>query len=107
MRHGPMRQADIEQSGQINIAAPAGPDLVTGRARYTMDVAVDGLLHMKILRSPHAFARIARIDAGAALTVSGVVAVLTYEDAPQRYFSDRPGVMTPLSAGPISWGSPL
>jgi putative selenate reductase molybdopterin-binding subunit len=70
-----------------NIAAPAGPDLVTGRARYTMDVAVDGLLHMKILRSPHASARIARIDAGAALAVSGVVAVLTYEDAPQRYFS--------------------
>ena len=43
-----------------NLAAPAGPAIVTGRARYTMDVAIDGLLHMKILRSPHPSARIAR-----------------------------------------------
>jgi putative selenate reductase molybdopterin-binding subunit len=70
-----------------NLPAPAGPAIVTGRARYTMDVAIDGLLHMKILRSPHPSARIARIDAGAALAAPGVVAVLTHEDAPQRYFS--------------------
>ena len=70
-----------------NLAAPAGPAIVTGRARYTMDVAIDGLLHMKILRSPHPSARIARIDASAALAAPGVVAVLTHEDSPPRHFS--------------------
>ncbi len=70
-----------------NLAAPAGAGIVTGRVCYTMDVAVDGLLHMKILRSPHASARIAAIDASAALAAPGVVAVLTHRDAPQKLFS--------------------
>ncbi|MCC3265964.1 molybdopterin cofactor-binding domain-containing protein [Arthrobacter gengyunqii] len=73
-----------------NVPAPAGPDIVTGRARYTMDVpAADlpGLLHLKILRSPHASARIVSIDASAALAVPGVEAVLTHEDAPKQLFS--------------------
>ena len=74
-----------------NVPAPAGPAIVTGRARYTMDVAPEGelagLLHMKIARSPHASARILAIDASAALKVPGVVAVLTHEDAPARLFS--------------------
>ncbi len=42
---------------------------------------------MKIARSPHASARISRIDTSAALEVAGVVAVLTHEDAPARLFS--------------------
>jgi CO/xanthine dehydrogenase Mo-binding subunit/aerobic-type carbon monoxide dehydrogenase small subunit (CoxS/CutS family) len=77
-------------SGQAcgrNLAAPAARAIVTGRARYTMDVAVEGLLHMKLLRSPHAHARIVAIDTRAALALPGVVAVLTHEDAPQRCFS--------------------
>ncbi|HEY9214678.1 MAG TPA: molybdopterin cofactor-binding domain-containing protein, partial [Ancylobacter sp.] len=73
------------------LPAPAGPGLVTGAARFTMDVApqgdLAGLLHMKILRSPHAHARVTRIDAAAALALPGVVAVLTHEDAPQNLFS--------------------
>ncbi|HEV7309682.1 molybdopterin-dependent oxidoreductase [Ensifer sp.] len=74
-----------------NLPAPAGPFVVTGRARYTMDVAsvgdLAGLTHMKILRSPHPSARILSIDTRAALALPGVVAVLTHEDAPDRYFS--------------------
>ncbi|MCC3300651.1 molybdopterin-dependent oxidoreductase [Arthrobacter sp. zg-Y895] len=73
-----------------NVAAPAGPDIVTGRARYTLDVPakdLPGLLHLKILRSPHAHARILSIDASAALAVPGVEAVLTHEDAPDQLFS--------------------
>ncbi|MCC9204232.1 molybdopterin-dependent oxidoreductase [Arthrobacter sp. zg-Y769] len=73
-----------------NVAAPAGPDIVTGRARYTLDVPAEelpGLLHLKILRSPHAHARILSIDASAALAVPGVEAVLTHEDAPDQLFS--------------------
>ncbi|MFK0159517.1 molybdopterin-dependent oxidoreductase [Streptomyces sp. NPDC090493] len=70
-----------------NLPAPAGPQVVTGTARYTFDVDVPGLLHMKLLRSPHAHARIASIDTSAALRVPGVHAVLTHHDAPERQYS--------------------
>lgn len=74
-----------------NLPAPAGLGVVTGRVRYTMDVAPEGelagLTHMKILRSPHPSARILSIDARAALDLPGVIAVLTHEDAPERNFS--------------------
>ena len=70
-----------------DLGAPAGPDIVTGRARYTFDVDVPGLLHMKIARSPHPHARVVGIDASAALAVPGVVAVFTHEDAPATLFS--------------------
>jgi len=70
-----------------SVGAPAGPEVVTGRARYTLDVAMDGLLHLKILRSPHAHARIRAIRREDALAVPGVRAVLTHEDAPPRLFS--------------------
>ncbi len=48
-----------------SLPAPAGPQVVTGKARYTFDVAVDGLLHIKMLRSPHPHARIVSIDKSA------------------------------------------
>ncbi|WP_137043031.1 molybdopterin cofactor-binding domain-containing protein [Pseudolabrys sp. FHR47] len=70
-----------------NVPAPAGPDVVTGKARFTLDVAIDGLHHIKLLRSPHAHARIRGFDKSAALAVPGVVAVLTHEDAPATLFS--------------------
>jgi CO/xanthine dehydrogenase Mo-binding subunit/aerobic-type carbon monoxide dehydrogenase small subunit (CoxS/CutS family) len=70
-----------------NTPAPAGPDVVTGRARFTLDVAPEGLLHMKLARSPHPHARIKSIDKSAALAVPGVHAVFTHEDAPQTLFS--------------------
>jgi CO/xanthine dehydrogenase Mo-binding subunit/aerobic-type carbon monoxide dehydrogenase small subunit (CoxS/CutS family) len=67
--------------------APAGPDVVQGRARYTLDLAIPGTLFMKILRSPHAHADILDIDVTAALAMPGVHAVLTYKDAPTHRFS--------------------
>ncbi len=67
--------------------APDASAVVTGAARYTLDTAVPGLLHMKLLRSPHAHARIRAIDRRAALAVPGVVAVFTHEDAPTRLFT--------------------
>ncbi|MFD8688258.1 molybdopterin-dependent oxidoreductase [Streptomyces sp. NPDC059651] len=70
-----------------NLPAPAGPQVVTGTARYTFDLDVPGLLHMKLLRSPHAHARITAIDTTAALRVPGVHAVFTHYDAPERHFS--------------------
>jgi putative selenate reductase molybdopterin-binding subunit len=70
-----------------SLPAPAGPEVVRGTARYTFDTAMEGLLHIKLLRSPHPHARIISIDRTAALAVPGVHAVLTFEDAPAKLFS--------------------
>jgi putative selenate reductase molybdopterin-binding subunit len=69
------------------VGAPAGPSVVTGAARYTFDVDVPGLLHLKVLRSPHAHARIRSIDTAAALAVPGVRLVLTHQDVPSTLYS--------------------
>ena len=53
---------------------------VTGRLKYLEDLQLTGLLHGKILRSPHAHATIRHIDARQAEKLSGVVAVLTRDD---------------------------
>jgi CO/xanthine dehydrogenase Mo-binding subunit len=60
-----------------------GPDKVTGRARYSADAPVTGFLHGKVLRSPHAHARIRSIDASKALALDGVRAVVTAADLPE------------------------
>jgi putative selenate reductase molybdopterin-binding subunit len=70
-----------------SLPAPAGPDLVRGAVRYTFDTAIDGLLHIKLKRSPHPHAKIISIDKTAALKIPGVLEVLTFEDAPDRLFS--------------------
>jgi len=59
-----------------------GWDKVTGRARYANDIALPGMLHGKILRSPHAHARIKSIDYSRALQLPGVQAVVTADDMP-------------------------
>jgi putative selenate reductase molybdopterin-binding subunit len=70
-----------------SLPAPAGPLVVKGAARYTFDTEIEGLLHIKILRSPHPHANIISIDTSAALSVPGVHSVLTHEDAPATLFS--------------------
>lgn len=57
-----------------------GVDKVTGRALYGADIQMSGLLHGRVLRSPHAHARIKSIDVGPALATPGVEAVVTWED---------------------------
>ena len=59
-----------------------GADKVTGRAVYTADVQLSGLLHGKILRSPHPHAKIRSIDTSAAEKLPGVMAVVTSADFP-------------------------
>ena len=59
-----------------------GVDKVTGRAQYGADVYLTGMLHGNVLRSPHAHARIVSIDAGRALALPGVKAVVTGKDLP-------------------------
>jgi xanthine dehydrogenase molybdenum-binding subunit len=64
------------------VVRPDGVDKVTGRAQYGIDSRQPGLLYGKILRSPHAHARIISIDTSAAEKHPGVKAVLTGKDFP-------------------------
>ena len=59
-----------------------GFDKVTGAARFGADINLPGMLHGKILRSPHAHARIRSIDTSKAEALPGVMAVATAQDFP-------------------------
>mgnify|MGYP000344895066 FL=1 len=74
-----------------------GNDKVTGRARYSADITLPRLLHGKILRSPHAHARIKSIDASRALALPGVEAVVTAAD-----FSQPRGRIADLGEGAMA-----
>ncbi len=56
-----------------------GAAKVTGKARYTYDINLPGMLHGRILRCPHPHARIVSIDTAKAARLTGVKAVLTFE----------------------------
>ena len=59
-----------------------GLDKVTGRARFGADIHMAGMLHGKVLRSPHAHARIRSIDTSKAESLPGVIAAATARDFP-------------------------
>ncbi len=67
---------------------PDGVDKVTGRARYGADFNLAGQLVGRILRSPHAHARIVRIDTSKAAALPGVKAVITAADLPDYTHGD-------------------
>jgi 4-hydroxybenzoyl-CoA reductase alpha subunit len=62
-----------------------GLDKATGAAIYTDDINLPGMLHAKLLRSPHAHARILAIDTTRARQLSGVHGVITGEDLPVKF----------------------
>ncbi|GFG52882.1 aldehyde oxidase [Mycolicibacterium agri] len=84
---GEIEQAAPGAAVGTSVAAPAGADIVTGGAEYTMDTDMAGMLHLKVLHSPHAHARIVSIDKSAALAVPGVHRVYTWEDVPRKRFN--------------------
>jgi putative selenate reductase molybdopterin-binding subunit len=67
--------------------APAGMRVATGREAYTLDLTTTALLHLAVLKSPHAHARIVSINTAAAEALPGVHAVLTHHDSPATLFS--------------------
>jgi CO/xanthine dehydrogenase Mo-binding subunit/aerobic-type carbon monoxide dehydrogenase small subunit (CoxS/CutS family) len=85
--HCHSERPEAGQAAGRNVAAPASTRIVTGQERYTLDVEMSGLLHLKLLRSPHAHARIVSIDKTQAMAVPGVVLVLTSEDSPAVRYS--------------------
>lgn len=66
-----------------------GLEKVTGKAQYAYDVRLPGQLYAKVLRSPHAHARITRVAVLRAAELPGVHAVITVEDAPEIPFYER------------------
>ena len=67
----------------LAIPRPDGAEKVSGQVQYVADIKPKGLLHAKLLRSPHAHARILGIDTEKAKALPGVRAVLTAADIPQ------------------------
>src|SRR2546430_8864542 len=72
---------DVKPHGGIGESIKRKEDarFLRGRGNYLDDISLPGMLHMVILRSPHAHARIRGIDTAAASAVPGVVAVVTGE----------------------------
>ena len=73
---------DPQQLAYIGQRIPRkdGPEKVTGRAKYTGDIRLPGMLAGRILRSPHPHARILNIDTSRAQRLKGVQAVITARD---------------------------
>ena len=67
---------------------PDGYEKVTGRANFGADLNLPGMLHGKILRSPHAHARIKNIDVSKALALEGVISAISGKDFPEKSGND-------------------
>ena len=80
-----------------------GVDKVTGRALYGADIQLAGMLHGKVLRSPHAHARIRSIHTKKAEALEGVKAVVTAGDLPDP--ADRSANLGELGEVPLKYVS--
>ncbi|GLI28146.1 oxidoreductase [Agromyces rhizosphaerae] len=80
---------NLGSTGAVGTSAhpPAARRVVTGTEPFTFDTAVPGMLHLRVLGSPHAHARIVSIDTSAAMAIDGVELVLTHEDVPATRYS--------------------
>jgi carbon-monoxide dehydrogenase large subunit len=79
-------------SGVVGTRLPRreDPALLTGEARFVADLAVPGVLHAALVRSPLAHARITSIDLGPALALPGVVAAFTGADLQEEWAGPLP-----------------
>ncbi|MDJ0378162.1 molybdopterin cofactor-binding domain-containing protein [Cryobacterium sp. PH31-L1] len=85
----PTGESGFRASGLVGTSpgAIAGERVVSGLEPYTLDVAIPGLLHLAVLGSPHAHARIRSLDLAKAAALPGVHRVLTHADSPATLFS--------------------
>src|SRR5213080_3923599 len=102
-----------QQQGQpvlvgMSLRRQDGPDKVTGRARYTGDQTLPGMLYARLVTSPYAHARILNIDTSAALSVPGVVAVFTAETLGIAPADSLSRSQSPLAQQEVWWcGHPV
>jgi carbon-monoxide dehydrogenase large subunit len=95
-----------EHAGQV-IRRREDPRLLRGAGQFIDDLAVADCLHVAIVRSPHAHARIRSVDTSAAAKAAGVVAVVTAADlgaaaAPIPIFNEHPGLPRPCGIRPLA-----
>jgi len=81
-----MKKVGMKSVGQ-SIRKVDGMAIATGKPVYTQDLAMRHALVVKILRSPHAFAKIISIDVSRAEKLEGVECILTYKDVPKGRFT--------------------
>ena len=75
--------------------------LLTGAGRYVDDIAPPGTAHLALVRSPHAHARLTRIDTARARKLPGVLAVLTVKNVPELGAEvPRAGQIPPIGPRP-------
>src|SRR5271155_557522 len=79
-----------------------GVDKVTGRAKYGADYSFPGMLHGKVLRSPHAHAKIKSINIEKARALPGVKAVITADDWPKLSDKVEQGGEGPVNLAHLS-----
>ncbi|MFM9881431.1 MAG: hypothetical protein ACKVQT_00265, partial [Burkholderiales bacterium] len=77
--------------------------MLTGNGRYVDDWEIPGAAHMVVVRSPHAAARIVRIDPSAASALPGVLAVFTGADLAADGMGDIPCVSIPPTVMGGKW----
>jgi CO/xanthine dehydrogenase Mo-binding subunit len=95
-----------EHAGQV-IRRREDPRLIQGAGQFIDDLAFADCLHVAIVRSPHAHARILAIDTGRAARMAGVVAVATAADlgtanAVIPQFNEHPGLPRPCGIAPLA-----
>lgn len=81
----PVNEPSVRERGKVighSVPPQEVREKVTGQAKYTDDYVFPGMLFGRTLRSPYPHAKILRIDTSRAKALSGVYAVLTYEDVP-------------------------
>ncbi|MGH7390947.1 MAG: xanthine dehydrogenase family protein molybdopterin-binding subunit [Candidatus Rokuibacteriota bacterium] len=97
-----------EHAGQV-IRRREDPRLVTGAGHFVDDLRMAGCVHVAIVRSPHASARVGGIDASAARRAPGVIAVVTAADlgaanAPLPVFAPHPALPRPCGIRALAEG---
>src|SRR5947209_19241452 len=108
----PMMQGTHQQAqpAAVGTSLPRqdGPDKVTGYARYAGDQVLPGMLYARLVMSPYAHARILNIDALAALSLPGVVAVFTAETLGMAQVDPLSRSQSPLAQQEVLWcGHPV
>ena len=78
--------AEFTSVGKSLVKPDALPK-VTGTVQYSEDMSLPGMLHGRVLRSPHAHAEVRRVDTSKAEALAGVEAVVTVADAPESQFT--------------------
>ena len=81
------------------VKRPDGMDKVTGKAKFGADVVAPGMLHAAVVRSPHAHARIIKIDASKAEALKGVKGVVTRADFAEGLTGGNLDVLENVMAG--------